>query len=436
MKVDIEWIKSAEEALITSGIIENETYPKAYKGYISSLSASIIQSGLVPALSIYENDNSGEDLSADNNRALLIYAIVLTLQAKKLIPDGLHLLSSYVANNVNTDLHRNINRALIAMKLAIRIYKPEEKVCGNLIPADTEELFTKQQIIHDNYNYDPDENYESNIGWLYYKDLYRNFRQFQYKNDSHKDITVQHEEKLFKQKIGTICRSHLNSFVDLNKRILQLTSPECGFTSFTLKTIYPGLLTGIGLSHGVKCKGDIKVGFQFDFTTGLPYIPGSSIKGALRSVFPDPNIRDESYNEPRISYLSSLLIDTLKINNLSKDNILLLGQQIFQESDDDTLRDVFMDALITDVASATSLTIKDYFIGNDYITPHKISPLHEPIPIQFLKVLPEVTFTFTFRLSPVCSLLTPQQRKKLYKEILKDIGIGAKTNVGYGHFRE
>lgn len=446
MKIDIHWIESAQNALKTSGIVKNGSYPKAYKGYISSLSASIIQSGLVPALSIYENDNSEESGSADNNRALLIYAIVLMLQTNKLLPNNneIKLLSDYIANNAHpnwAELHRNINRALIAIKLAIRIYKPNDSNCRNLVPLDSEQFPREEQIIEENHDYSPNKESKSNIGWLYYKDLYRDFKRFQYKryeenNRTHvnslKDITVQHEEKLFKQKVATICCSQLQSFVDSNHRILQATSPKNGFTSFTLKTTYPGLLIGSGLSHGVNSKGDIKVGFQFDHTTGLPYIPGSSIKGALRSVFPDPNVKDEAYNEPRLSYISMLLANILKNNNLDKNSILQLGQQLFLENNNvDILRDVFMDALITNVVPDNG-----FFIGNDYITPHKNKPLKEPIPIQFLKVLPEVTFTFTFRLGVVCPMITAQQRLLLYKEILKDIGIGAKTNVGYGHLCE
>lgn len=470
MKIDIHWIESAQNALKTSGIVKNGSYPKAYKGYISSLSASIIQSGLVPALSIYENDNSEESGSADNNRALLIYAIVLLLRAKELLHTNneINLLSDYIANNAHpnlAELHRNINRALIAIKLAIRIYKPNDSNCRNLVPLDSEQFPREEQIIKENHDYSPNKESKSNIGWLYYKDLYRDFKRFQYKryeenNRTHvnslKDITVQHEEKLFKQKVATICCSQLQSFVDANHRILQATSSLEHFYSFTLKTTYPGLLIGTGLNHGVNSKEDIKVGFQFDYTTGLPYIPGSSIKGALRSVFPNSNVEDEAYNNPRLSYISTVLTNILNVNSIDKKTVQQLGQQFFQENNNnDFLRDVFMDALITNVASlpfekerrietanidapiTNVVPNNGYFIGNDYITPHKNKPLQEPIPIQFLKVLPEVTFTFSFRLNDnLCSLITAQQRLLLYKEILKDIGIGAKTNVGYGHLCE
>lgn len=436
MKIDIEWIKSAKEALVESHIVDaNGNYPKAYKGYISSLGASIIQSGLLPALSIYENDNSENISSADNNRALLIYAIALLLRRRGLLTERVNLLLNYVTQctpSAKVELQHNISHALIAIKLAIRIYTPSMEMIRSIkVPMNTEIKNTNECIIYNDYRYDPRDNFYSNIGWLYYRDFYRNFNRYIYKDNKGKDITAQHEEALFQQKTGVICRSHLQNFLNSNNRILQEISCEYGFSSFTLSTTYPGLLIGAGLSHGVKSKGDSKIGFQFDYTTGLPYIPGSSIKGVLRSVFPDPNIKDKEYNESRISYLSLTLQNILpSISGITVDNILQLGQRLFQENSNK--RHVFMDALISQFSENQNQ--KDYFMGNDYVTPHKNDPLSEPIPIQFLKVLPGVTFTFMFRLVKD-SWLTSQQLTELFKEILKDTGIGAKTNVGYGHLR-
>ena len=58
------------------------------------------------------------------------------------------------------------------------------------------------------------------------------------------------------------------------------------YQSFTLKTEYPGLLIGAGYPHDAKLDEAIKCGFTFDYVTGIPYIPGSSLKGMLRSFFP------------------------------------------------------------------------------------------------------------------------------------------------------
>ena len=82
---------------------------------------------------------------------------------------------------------------------------------------------------------------------------------------------------------------------------LEFTSPKTSFgldaKSFQLKTVYPGLLIGLGYSHDpVKIKKDvqnneqitkdteaIQLGFSLDYTTGLPIIPGSTVKGVIKS---------------------------------------------------------------------------------------------------------------------------------------------------------
>ena len=80
---------------------------------------------------------------------------------------------------------------------------------------------------------------------------------------------------------------------DFTNKNRELTAISCGFSpaalkgcmSFTLQTRYPGLLIGVGNSHGSGGEADIDLGFTFDYVTGCPYIPGSSVKGVLRSAF-------------------------------------------------------------------------------------------------------------------------------------------------------
>ena len=55
-----------------------------------------------------------------------------------------------------------------------------------------------------------------------------------------------------------------------------------------LNTTYPGLLIGSGYIHEIgstNIENELKLGFFFDHTTGLPIIPASSVKGLLRSAF-------------------------------------------------------------------------------------------------------------------------------------------------------
>lgn len=279
-------------------------------------------------------------------------------------------------------------------------------------------------------------NTSSNVGWLYYRDYYHDFskykkkvKYFYYKANKKQAEKPQRgilQEIIFKEmKNPFIFSSRLNGMLNDNKFISD-NLQENGFTPLKLKTTYPGLLIGSGLSHGTPIKNDIKCGFQFDYSTGLPIIPGSSVKGVLRSAFPDKK-KDKTYNSMRIDYIRSLLSEQgIKCTD---SDIFLMAENIFNHEKDKY--DIFMDAIITNGP-------KDRFIGDDYITPHK-NPYKDPNPIQFIKVLPEVEFTFFFKLAPYTlnkETKTEVNKIYLYRQILQDFGIGAKTNVGYGHFKE
>ncbi len=228
-----------------------------------------------------------------------------------------------------------------------------------------------------------------------------------------------------------------------------------------LTTTYPGLLIGSGYSHETGSEGELKLGFFFDHTSGLPILPGSSIKGILRSVFPQFKTFGENklaFTEPepesaernKCTYLADLfrieddpkLIHYLELSIFEGVNILktadgqtrqdtALENKIHYRSSKE--RDIFLDAFISG-----SYNTNKRILGTDALTPHGDNPLKNPIPLPFLKILPGVVFTFTFRLSdsPLSETvtITPSQKRQAFQAILLQFGIGAKTNVGYGQF--
>jgi len=180
-----------------------------------------------------------------------------------------------------------------------------------------------------------------------------------------------------------------------------------GAQTFELTTIYPGLLVGSGYNHpklkeSQENKDDFQLGFFFDHTTGLPLISGSSIKGVLRSVFAHPEFIEDVYGK----------------DVLNKLNYIFTEQKV-----------IFYDAFIVKSANED----KKIF-GSDYITSHYSDEpngeFKEPNPIKFLKILPEVTFRFQFRFLEK----DDEVYLELFKDIIKDFGLGAKTNTGYGKF--
>lgn len=185
---------------------------------------------------------------------------------------------------------------------------------------------------------------------------------------------------------------------------------------FELKISYPGLVTGVGINHEAKIEGEFKLGVHFDYTYGMPVVYGSSVKGVLsfwfKEFFLERNPEDEKLAD-------NLLKDIFEGGNKSIYN-----------------RDIFFDAVITKADS------KGRILCSDSITPHGANPLKNPVPITFLKIAPGCTMEFRFKLvdsiikdaNGIEQKFTADQKKALFEEIIKTVGVGAKTNVGYGQF--
>jgi len=220
-----------------------------------------------------------------------------------------------------------------------------------------------------------------------------------------------------------------------------------------LKTTYPGLLIGSGYGHDYKHEDDtmkkeaFKIGFHFDFTTGMPIIPGSSVKGLLRSCFPQKSVKtkhfSDEFRENRRNFIRHVLRCNLEITCTF--DVDALDDEIFHGKRDGKPipiyeRDVFFDAVPVSVNNT-----KVCLFDSDYITPHiqdgltyEMSMLKNPEPLKFLKVSPSVIYRFEFRFfnSQVCFELTAEKKMKLFEYLILTLGLGAKTNVGYGQFEK
>lgn len=258
-------------------------------------------------------------------------------------------------------------------------------------------------------------NTTANIGWLFYRDYYRG-------------LETGNANLSTKNRI--ITSSEFESFKTANKNISKALK---GFSCVEMEVLPPGLLIGSGISHGIPGPGDFELGFQFDYTTGLPVIPGSSVKGVLRSMFP---MKGES---EKTDYIKSLLPGW-------NGDIKNLGEILFNHEDLATSETpVFFDAIVCrgvekklqdqNNDSNNQNEEKGDILGSDFITPHGENPLKNPTPIQFMKVLPGVRFKFFFKLPKKLQGLTSDDLRSLFISILEDVGVGAKTNVGYGHLK-
>lgn len=247
-----------------------------------------------------------------------------------------------------------------------------------------------------------------------------------------------------------------NCIDEINKKLLGYTLKEAnvpelksvnGIRRVKLQTVYPGLLIGIGNPHasGDNSK-EIKLGYTLDYTTGLPYIPGSTVKGVLRSVIKKNDnkrdnetkdrfgYREEAYKN-RLEYLREIIA---RITGLSEsDAKVKISDEILREFEIETFGDskkgkgdLFLDAYPIRGGQGNKL------FAFESITPHDM--FRDPNPLRLLKIIPEVVFEFRFIIKDSMKIpeLTAEKKECLFKQLLMDFGVGAKTNVGFGLLEE
>lgn len=294
---------------------------------------------------------------------------------------------------------------------------------------------------------------DCNLHYLFYKKYYECLKEIG-KIEKVKDI--EKEMKKYENEIKTI-NEKIQKFKILDKENTIKTISdekksdlESDIKTFELKTVYPGLLLGLGYAHAIgNVDDEVKVGFSFDYVTGMPYIPASSIKGTLRSAFKYGNgaYIKELLSELKIDLRKIDIVDfeksifgesneskkTNEQNEPSKSNEI---SETKEQKDEDVIpvnkRDIFYDAYPNCSGNSSLLDF-------DYITPHCQNELKNPIPIKILKISPDVIIKFTFNLKKYETkeeIIDGQKKLELFKKILIDLGIGAKTNVGFGVLRE
>lgn len=181
-----------------------------------------------------------------------------------------------------------------------------------------------------------------------------------------------------------------------------------GFSLTTSKR----LVFGVGYSH------PLEIGFTFDWTTGLPVIPGSSLKGVARSFASDNK--------------EACGVDDDLINKI-------FGPQNSVEAG----RIIFFPAYpcLNDGQKFLDLDVMTPHYGPYYRDPSKNPPgdWHNPVPLHFLTV--PVGVRYCFRLADRRNLAWKEadsdllnKAKEILSSALIEHGVGAKTSVDYGYF--
>ncbi len=331
------------------------------------------------------------------------------------------------------------------MKRILTTHKKSES-----IPADMQ-ILTANSVTNSTPTETPF--LKGNIGLWYYRIFFGEYHK--------QDASFLANDKKFapwlQKKCNPILEANLSDFIVTSDSFSEFIfykdhDPTKNNYNIHLKTIYPGLVCGIGYEHELGFENEFKLGFSFDHTTGLPYLPGSSVKGTLRSAFKHngypksiiQNWKDKPGECPdALKDKGELIAQVLLTTDWKKlEDHIFEGKNYSNGDPIDTYHtDVFIDAFIS-----SNKNSNDFFLADDYITCHQnrkdasLSPFTNPNPVRFLKVRSDVVFTFGFRLFDIAKdgvvLFSAEIKKELFKQILLDLGIGAKTNVGYGQFEE
>ena len=183
---------------------------------------------------------------------------------------------------------------------------------------------------------------------------------------------------------------------------------QAGALSFMMRVLYPGLLMGTGYPHMTgKMEGEIQLGFSFDAVTGLPYYPGSSLKGVLRNPF-DHTLNGDEQSSEYAEYILELF-HKHSAEKMDADKLKAFTEATFsglisvtEESTPMMERDIFYDSYPIGYFKKGSVS---KIVGIDHITPHldinthKPAPLQNPIPLTFLRVMPDTCFIFQMKLN-------------------------------------
>ena len=193
-----------------------------------------------------------------------------------------------------------------------------------------------------------------------------------------------------------------------------------GIVEFSAKAA-TRFLTGIGQTSPTE------VGMVFDRNTGLPYLPAASVKGAVRYAYcVNFALAHPEKVDPETGNLKESDVPGLKeVFGFTDTNNSAKGGFAFMDVYPEAVPDLVVDIMNPHHGS--------YYQGESREGPVETE---SPIPIKFLAV--EKGFVFNFR----GFFLTPEaeayrsQLVEAFVFAMTELGLGAKTAVGYGRFEE
>ncbi len=197
----------------------------------------------------------------------------------------------------------------------------------------------------------------------------------------------------------------------LNKMLDVLGGESCNF-----KTLWR-FVSGLGMGHVLE------TGFVWHKILGVPYLPGSSVKGLIRA-WADPKTDKEGehlgWGDPDAwEEVKRLFGDQEGAGRLIVFDALPVEKPMLEVD--------IMNPHYGDYYSKKKDKHDNLIPPADYLSPN---------PIFFLTVKENVQFKFSLAPRPGAGTAADVSRGfDLLKEALENIGAGAKTAVGYGYFK-
>lgn len=196
---------------------------------------------------------------------------------------------------------------------------------------------------------------------------------------------------------------------------------------------------------GLGAKGALEIGITLHHTTGLPYIPGSALKGlartyALLSLAAERQAGQDELEQLDTDLMLGRLDSTLELAEAYREIFGFAANE--HRSDSDAGKAVFYDAILFDmlieppnseIFSIDVMTphFTEYYRASGSDAPHDAG---NPIPVSFLTVNEGFVFRFAVGTRGNGTEDHRKQARTWLRGGLTELGIGSKTAAGYGIF--
>jgi CRISPR-associated protein Cmr6 len=192
---------------------------------------------------------------------------------------------------------------------------------------------------------------------------------------------------------------------------------------------------------GLGGKGAMEFGITLHRVTGLPYIPGSALKGLTRSYFL-LRLAERAEDRRNLDELDTLLSESAPeeiakaLPKLDREFITLYREMFGLQGEAGTC--VFYDAVLAEPPQGQLFKV-------DVMTPHFVKYYREsgaqapdegdnPNPVNYVTVSEGVRFAFAIGKRRTTDKVHLADARTLLRDALHWLGVGSKTASGYGVF--